>query len=363
MSLGPIMLDLAGPTLAAEERDLLRHPAVGGVILFARNFESPAQLAELTAAIHALREPHLLIGVDQEGGRVQRFREGFTRLPPAGRFGALYRRNPQHARTVCESVAWLMAAELRSVGIDFSFAPVLDLDRGLNQVVGDRALGQSAHEVGDLGLAWLSGVRRAGMPAVAKHFPGHGGVSLDSHRELPVDQRSYVELEMADLLPFERLIAHALEAIMPAHVRYPLVDAQPAGFSAVWLRDILRGRFGFQGVIFSDDLAMGAAAAGGGYAERARAAVRAGCDMILICNHRAAAIEIIDAFADHRDPAAELRLLRMHGRGHQDRARLHELPEWQRGVHQVALLEDLETLDLGLVDPTQPESKPNEARS
>jgi beta-N-acetylhexosaminidase len=355
MPLGSVMLDIAGPALSAEDREVLRHPAVGGVILFARNFESPAQLLELTSAIHALREPHLLIGVDQEGGRVQRFRDGFTRLPPAGRFAGLYRRNPQQARFICQSVAWLLAAELRSVGVDFSFAPVLDLDRGMNAVVGDRALGTQAQEVSDLGLAWLEGVRQAGMPAVGKHFPGHGGVTADSHLELPVDPRTYADLELEDLVPFERLIAHALEAIMPAHVCYPQIDDQPAGFSDVWLRDILRGRLEFQGVIFSDDLNMAAAAAGGGPIERARAASNAGCDMILVCNNRPAALEVLEAFADDHDPAGELRLLRMHGRGHQDRTRLHELPEWQRAVRHVAQLEDLETLDLGLSDPTDPE--------
>lgn len=354
MSLGPVMIDVGGTALTAEDRELLRHPAVGGVILFARNFESPAQLTELTAQIHAVREPRLLIGVDQEGGRVQRFRHGFTRLPPADRFGELYRRHPREGRAACEAVAWLMAAELRSVGVDFSFAPVLDLDRGLTAVVGDRAFGSRARVVGDLGLAWLDGVRRAGMAGVGKHFPGHGGVTCDSHVELPIDPRPYRDLLMDDLVPFERLIAHALEAIMPAHIRYPLVDDQPAGFSTVWLRDILRERLGFQGVIFSDDLNMGAAASGGGPAQRARAASEAGCDMLLVCNNRPAALEVLDAFADHRDPAAELRLLRMHGRGHHERLNLHERPEWQQGVQCVAVLETLETLDLGLPDPTHP---------
>ena len=356
MSLGPVMLDVAATALDAEDREVLRHPAVGGVILFARNFESPVQLAELTAEIHALREPHLLIGVDQEGGRVQRFREGFTRLPPAGRFADLYSRHPRDARASCGSVGWLMAAELRSVGVDFSFAPVLDLDRGLNPVVGDRAFGNRARAVGDLALAWLDGVRRAGMAGVGKHFPGHGGVSVDSHLELPVDPRPYTDLLMEDLIPFERLIAHALEGIMPAHVRYPLVDDRPAGFSPGWLREILRGRLGFQGVIFSDDLNMGAAASEGDPVERARAASDAGCDMLLVCNNRAAALAVLDAFVDHHDPAAELRLLRMHGRGQHERARLHEQPEWQHGVQCVALLEGLETLDLELLDPTDPEA-------
>ncbi|MBK1644741.1 beta-N-acetylhexosaminidase [Thiocapsa imhoffii] len=356
MALGSVMLDLAGTVLTAEDRDVLRHPAVGGVILFARNYASPAQLARLTAEIHALREPRLLIGVDQEGGRVQRFRDGFTRLPPAGRFALLHAARPREARAACEAVAWLMASELRAVGIDFSFAPVLDLDRGLNAVVGDRAFGSRPRVVAELGLAWLDGVRRAGMAAVGKHFPGHGGVAVDSHQALPVDPRADHELLSEDLIPFERLIAHALEAIMPAHVCYPRVDGRPAGFSPVWLRDILRGRLGFQGVIFSDDLSMGAAASSGAPVERAEAAVRAGCDMLLVCNDRASAIEVLDAFVDHQDPAVELRLLRMHGRGGTARERLHEDPAWQRGIEYVAMLEGLETLDLDLLDPTDPEA-------
>jgi beta-N-acetylhexosaminidase len=350
------MLDLAGTALDADDRKLLSHPAVGGVILFSRNYESPAQLAELTASIHALREPRLLIGVDQEGGRVQRFRAGFTRLPPARRFGRLHARDPLGAYVACESVAWLMAAELRAVGVDFSFAPVLDLDRGISQVIGDRGFAAQVEPVCDLAVAWMNGARRAGMAAVGKHFPGHGGVAADSHCELPTDPRLFFELEMADLVPFQRLIDHGLEAVMPAHVVYPRIDSQPAGFSTVWLREILRGRLGFQGVIFSDDLNMAAAGAGGGDVERARAAVQAGCDMLLICNNRLAAVALVDAFGDHLDPSAGLRQLRMHGRGHFDRARLRELPDWQRAVRYVAQLEELETLDLGLADPTDPEN-------
>lgn len=354
MSLGPIMVDLAGTELTAEDRELLRHPAVGGVILFARNAVSPDRIADLTAAIHRLREPRLLIGVDQEGGRVQRFREGFTRLPPAGRFGALYVRDPRRACAACSAVAWLMASELLSVGVDFSFAPVLDLDRGLCRAIGDRGFGPTAGQVADLGVAWVAGVHRAGMAAVGKHFPGHGGVEADSHQELPRDERSLEDVWLEDLVPFERLIAQGLEAAMPAHVVYPRVAPEPAGFSPFWLGEILRGRLGFSGVIFSDDLNMAAAGAAGGYSDRARAAAAAGCDMLLICNNRPAAIEIVDAFRGCEDPTAQLRLLRMHGRGHAVRARLHEDPRWQAGVRQVGLLEDLGTLDLALGDPTAP---------
>lgn len=348
MSLGPVILDLEGPVLTAEERELLRHPAVGGVILFSRNYQEPEQLAALTAEIHGLRDPHLLISVDQEGGRVQRFREGFTPLPPAARFGDLARRNRHQARQAAEAVGWLMAAELRSVGVDFSFAPVLDLDRGLNTVIGDRAFSTGGNDVTELASAWCEGVRAAGMAAVGKHFPGHGGVAVDSHSVLPVDERRYDDIAPRDLVPFERLIRHGLEAIMPAHVLYPRCDSRPAGFSPFWLKEVLRGRLGFQGVIFSDDLNMGAAAAGGGYAERARAALDAGCDVLLICQNRPAALEIIAALSAHDDPTSHLRCLRMHGRGGVDRAHLPLDPRWQRGVRAAADLLETPSLDLGL---------------
>jgi len=354
MPLGPVMVDLGGTELTVEDRELLRHPAVGGVILFARNYVSPVQLISLTSAIHGLREPRLLIGVDQEGGRVQRFREGFTRLPAAGRFGTLYRRDPKRARGACASVAWLMAAELQVAGVDFSFAPVLDLDRGHSRVIGDRGFASAIDAVTALAAAWVEGAGRAGMASVGKHFPGHGGVEADSHSELPADDRDWATLAMEDLVPFERLIERGLEAVMPAHVVYPQIAPDPAGFSPFWLREVLRGRLGFQGVIFSDDLNMAAAQAGGGYGERARAALGAGCDMLLICNNRPAAVEILDALHDHSDPAAQLRLTRMHGRGHPPPERLHEDPQWQAAVRQVALLEDLESLDLPLGDPTDP---------
>lgn len=353
MSLGPVMLDLAGLELTAEDRELLRHPAVGGVILFARNYQSPEQVAALTAAIHALREPRLLIAVDQEGGRVQRFREGFARLPPAGRFGALHRHQAQRARQAAEHVGWLMAAELRAVGVDFSFAPVLDLDRGVSRVIGDRAFAHGINVVSELAMAWVAGVHAAGMAAVGKHFPGHGGIAADSHLELPVDGRDLADLMLEDLVPFARLIDHGLEAIMPAHVVYPRVDAHPAGFSRFWLGEVLRGRMGFQGVIFSDDLNMAAAGAGGDYRERARAALAAGCDMLLVCNNRPAACETVAALHDHDDPAALLRLLRMHGRGSMGGERLHLDPRYQVALHEVGALEELASLDLDL-DPTRP---------
>jgi beta-N-acetylhexosaminidase len=349
-----VLLDLEGTELTAEERELLRHPAVGGVILFARNYQDPGQVAALTSAIHALREPRLLIAVDQEGGRVQRFRAGFTRLPPAGRFGAMHRHQPQRARQAAERVGWLMAAELRAVGVDFSFAPVLDLDRGVSRVIGDRAFAHGVNAVSDLAAAWMAGVHAAGMAAVGKHFPGHGGIAADSHLELPVDGRSLADLTVEDLVPFARLIDHGLEAIMPAHVVYPRIDPQPAGFSRFWLGEVLRGRLGFQGVVFSDDLNMAAAGAGGDYRERAKAGLAAGCDMLLVCNNRPAAVETVAALHDHDDPAALLRLLRMHGRGGRDLDGLRLDPSYQLALHEVGAMEELASLDLDLPDPTRP---------
>jgi len=342
------MLDLEGTVLTDDDREFLRHPAVGGVILFSRNFEHPDQIAELTTAIHDLRDPHLLVAVDQEGGRVQRFREGFTRLPAAGRFGRLAHEHPARAHRAAELVGWLMAAELRAVGVDFSFAPVLDLDRGISGVIGDRAFAPTVNLVSDLAAAWCDGTRAAGMAAVGKHFPGHGGVPGDSHVELPVDGRGFDEIERDDLVPFERLIRRGLEAVMPAHVIYPRVDANPAGFSAFWLRRVLRHRLGFQGVIFSDDLNMAAAGAGGDYPERARAALSAGCDVLLVCNNRPEALRVVDALQGYDEPAVHLRCVRMHGRGGVARERLHLDPRWQQAVRVVGELEAMESPDLGL---------------
>ena len=336
MGIGPVMLDLEGLDVSAEDRELLCHPAVGGVILFARNYQDPEQLQRLTATIHGLRDPHLLVAVDQEGGRVQRFRDGFTRLPPAAGFGAIYQADARRGRRLCEQAGWLMATELRAVGVDFSFAPVLDVDPGISRVIGDRAFGRRCEQVASLAAAWMHGSRAAGMASVGKHFPGHGGVSGDTHLEMPRDERSLADLQMQDLVPFERLIRAGLEAVMPAHVVYPAVDELPAGFSRRWLRDILRGRLGFQGVIFSDDLSMAAAEQGGGYAERARAALAAGVDMVLVCNNRAGAVEVLEALADHVDPAAHLRMLRMYGRGRASRDDMHLDPLWHQAVRDLA---------------------------
>lgn len=340
MSLGPVMLDLAGMELSAEERDLLRHPAVGGVILFTRNYHSPDQVAALVSGIHALREPRLLVAVDQEGGRVQRFREGFTALPAVRRLGELYDAKRKRAKQLAQQCGFVMASELRAVGVDFSFAPVLDLDRGVSAVIGDRAFHSDPQIVADLAHSYMTGMQQAGMVATGKHFPGHGAVQADSHLALPVDERRYEDIYAEDVVPFERMCHYGLAGIMPAHVIYPAVDDAPAGFSAFWLKDVLRARLNFQGVIFSDDLSMEGATTTGGYAERARAALAAGCDMVLVCNHRAGAVEVIESLEGYSDPVAHLRLARMHGRGVWNGDALRRNTAWRQAVKALYPLTD-----------------------
>ncbi len=302
MAAGPLMLDIAGIELSAEDRELLSHPQVGGLILFAANYESPEQLVALVKDIRACR-PEIFIAVDQEGGRVQRFRDGFTRLPPAGAFGRLYATQPGAAVRAAQACGWLMAAELRAHDIDFSFAPVLDLDHGRSGIIADRAFAADPEQVIALAGAFLAGMHAAGMPGTGKHFPGHGWVVPDSHLELPVDERSLDTLLACDMLPFERLMADGLDAMMPAHIVFEQVDHHPVGFSPRWLRDVLRREMRFEGVIFSDDLSMKGACQVGDMAERVRAAVYAGCDMVLVCNDRPGVVVALDYLQRH--PAAE----------------------------------------------------------
>jgi len=338
MTLGPVMLDVAGFELTSEERERLRHPLTGGVILFARNYQSPVQIEALVSAIHRLRQPPLLVAVDHEGGRVQRFRDGFTSLPAVARFGEVYDENPKRGRRLAETAGWLMAAELRAVGVDFSFAPVLDVGRGISRVIGDRAFHASPEAVADLAHAYMTGMHRAGMAATGKHFPGHGGVEADSHVAAPVDERRYQDIYMEDVVPFERMIHYGLEGIMPAHVIYSKVDPHPAGFSRFWLQQLLRGELGFEGVIFSDDLSMEGAKAVGGVIERARAALAAGCDMVLVCNDPVAAGELLDGLGQHDNPVALLRLARMHGRHAVTRADLLADSSYREAVRAVGNL-------------------------
>ena len=307
------MLDLRGVELQPDEREMLLHPLVGGVILFARNYRDPETLISLTAQIHELRAPPLLIAVDHEGGKVQRFHRGFTRLPPGRCFGDLYGEDAEKALALVEDTGWLLASELLAAGVDISFTPVLDLDTGVSSFLGDRTYHHSPDVVARLGQGLMKGMRSAGMMAVGKHFPGHGHVKGDSHHEIPVDERDYGAILMADLTPFERLIDAGLAAVMPAHVIYSRVDDKPAGFSSLWLKQVLRGRLNFQGVIFSDDISMAGAEFAGSYAERAYSALDAGCDMVLVCNNQAAARALLDELQVSPDPASQLRLMRMHG--------------------------------------------------
>ena len=311
---GSVMLDIEGRQLTDADRRRLSHPLTGGVILFSRNYESPRQLEELTSAIRGLRRPPLLITVDHEGGRVQRFREGFTRMPPMRALGTVWDGDPQRARSLARDAGYVLASELRSHGIDLSFTPVLDLDFGNSAVIGDRAFHSHPRAVIELAGALIEGLALAGMAACGKHFPGHGFIAADSHTELPVDTRELAELDATDLVPFRELIGHGLNAIMPAHVIYPAVDDRPAGFSDIWLSRILRGQMNFQGVIFSDDLSMEGASVAGDIVARAHAAFDAGCDMVLVCNRPDAADELLGRL--HRDMSAtsQTRLAQLRGR-------------------------------------------------
>lgn len=339
MSLGQIMLGIGGYALSAEEREILRHPQVGGVILFTRNFYDLPQLQALLREIHDLRQPPLLVAVDQEGGRVQRFKGEFTRLPPVGVLAPIYDRDPQRARMLAETMGWLMAAEQRAVGIDLSFAPVLDLGRGISQVIGDRAFHASPEAVAELASAYVHGMRRAGMAATGKHFPGHGSTAPDSHLELPRDERPRHELEGEDMVPFERLVRAGIGAMMTAHVIYPAVDAQPASFSRVWIEEVLRGRLGFDGAVFSDDLGMQAACCIGDFPARAEAALAAGCDMILLCNDLDQTGAVLDALPSP-NPVAAQRLVRLHGRPDvPDWSALRASSRWQSAVELVQACE------------------------
>ncbi len=342
-----MMLDLAGTEVTPQEKDMLRHPQTGGVILFSRNYENPEQISFLTSQIHGIRQPPLLIAVDQEGGRVQRFRNQFTRIPACRQFGRLYDRDQQQALSLAEQAGWLMASELLAVGVDFSFAPVLDLDKGRSSVIGDRAFHHDCDAVTELARAMIRGMRSAGMACVGKHFPGHGSVSEDSHETVPVDDRRYEDIMMSDLIPFERLAGSALTGIMPAHVIYRIIDDKPAGFSAIWLGEILRKRLGFQGAIFSDDISMAGAQVAGDYPARARTALAAGCDMVLICNNQRAAALVLDRLECDAEPATTVRLMRMHGSfAEKSLAEVREDTRWRDAATAVTALDIEPELDL-----------------
>jgi beta-N-acetylhexosaminidase len=332
------MIDLRGKTLAADEREWLESPLVGGVILFTRNFASVEQLKELVAEIHAVRQPPLLVTVDQEGGRVQRFREPFVRLPPFRSLGRLYDEERELALKLAGACGWLMAAELRAVGVDLSFSPCVDLDRGLADVIGDRALHREAAAVAALARRFAAGARKAGMAITAKHFPTHAGAHSDSHTEFAVDSRELADLE-DDLKPYRDLIANGLQAVMVAHVSFPSVAPGPASLSSWWIGQVLRGELQFKGAVVSDDLSMTGASVVGSVATRVKLALEAGCDLVLLCNAPEQVPAVLSSLQGYVNPAGQLRLSRLHGRGHFDWETLHASADWQKASALIASLE------------------------
>jgi beta-N-acetylhexosaminidase len=340
------MLDIEGLKLTPADRDLLAEPAVGGVILFSRNYASPSQLADLVSSIRALRSPPLLLAVDQEGGRVQRFREGFSAIPPMRRIGREYDRDPDEALQLARTAGWLIASELRAADIDFSFAPCIDLDRGMSEVIGERAFHSDPDAVAAMATAFCRGLRLAGMVAIAKHFPGHGAVVADSHEKLPVDRREYGDI-LDDLRPYETLIGHRLLAgVMLAHVVYVEADTLPAGFSRYWIEDQLRAQLGFDGAVFCDDLSMKATVEFGSMPKRAERALEAGCDMVLVCNDRPAAQATVATLRDYSNPLSLVRLARLHGTGHGLRETLLASDEWQSASERLGRWSDRPELEL-----------------
>jgi beta-N-acetylhexosaminidase len=309
---GRLMLDVGGTELDAADCRRLQHPCCAGVILFARNYENREQLSGLCGAIKALRDPPLLIAVDQEGGRVQRFREGFTLVPAMQTIGSLWDDDKEQGARAARDAALVIGTELAACGIDFSFAPVLDLDHGHGGAIGDRAFHASPDAVIALARAFIGGLKQCGMVAVGKHFPGHGAIETDSHHDVAVDQREFDEIERSDLRPFAELCRSDLDGVMPSHVIYERVDAQSAGFSRFWLQEILRNRIGFKGIIFSDDLSMHGASTAGDAPARANAAIAAGCDIVLVCNAPNDADTVLDTIASKPSESAIARILALH---------------------------------------------------
>jgi beta-N-acetylhexosaminidase len=334
MTLGPVMLDVAGYELDDEDRRRLCHPQTGGVILFSRNYRDPQQLAQLCQQIHGLREPRLIVSVDHEGGRVQRFREGFQAIPAMGSLGELYDSDATQALQLAEVFAWMMSAELLHYGIDLSFAPVLDIGDPVSSVIGDRAFHRDPQAIAHLANAWVRGMRKAGMEAVGKHFPGHGSVEGDSHHVMPFDRRPYDAIEALDLVPFRRVINTHLAGVMMAHVIYDQVDALAAGYSRYWIDTVLRGQLEFDGVVFSDDLSMSGAESVGGYCERAQQSLAAGCDILLVCNNPDGADEVLESLRDYSSPATQLRMVRLHGQN--AHTQLFGSSEWQSACDKLA---------------------------
>lgn len=297
---GPLIIDINGKELSPEDRELLAHPLVGGVIFFSKNFESPQQIAVLSASIRQSQKKPFLIMVDQEGGRVQRFKQGFTLLPPVARYAEAAESDPALGLALAKAGGYVMASEILSKNIDLSLAPVLDLNNPISTIIGDRAFHQKPKQVIEFAAAFIQGMKEAGMAATGKHFPGHGSIAPDSHKELPVDTRGFAEIEQNDLQPFSYFIQDKIPALMTAHILFPEVDALPVTFSRHWLQEILRKRLGYQGVVMGDDLDMKGAAIIGDYADRARAACDAGCDIIMLSHNRPALLQILDGLPQEK---------------------------------------------------------------
>lgn len=338
--LGPILIGIPGAVLSPGDVGYLRHPAVGGVVLFSRNFVNRDQLDDLVAAIRAVRDPRLLVCIDQEGGRVQRLKEGFTQLPPLNALGRLHRDDPVKARDMAYRHGRVMATEMLAVGIDLSFAPVLDLNRG-SCVIGDRAFSGRPEVVEELGSCYLSGMHDSGMRTTGKHFPGHGSVAEDSHVDDVCDPRPLAEIGRTDLLPFRNLSGE-LDAMMIAHVVYPAVDSLPAGYSRIWLQDVLRGELGYRGVVFSDDLGMHAARLVGDLRTRTELCLAAGCDLALVCGPGDAR-QLLDSLDGSPAGGATDAIARLYGRPSVDRDELaqvaaegiREWGHWQTSLEQL----------------------------
>lgn len=339
MSLGPIMLDIAGTQLTDEDRHRLLHPLTGGVILFSRNYSSRKQLTALTRQIRELRTPHLLIAVDHEGGRVQRFQNDFARLPAMRNLGNIWEQHPVRARHLARQVGYVLAAELKVMGVDLSFTPVLDVDHAQSSVIGDRAFHHDPQAISELAHDLMLGLKAAGMQAVGKHFPGHGYIKADSHVEKSIDQRSYADMEMEDLIPFQRMIDFGLAGIMAAHVIYPRVDQHPAGFSRIWLQKILREAMQFDGCIFSDDLSMQGVAHYHSIGARVTAALEAGCDMVLVCNDAPGVDELLNTLQWNMSATSLARLARMHGKQH-----LTSMTQLRENADYIKALREISTI-------------------
>lgn len=334
LSFGPVMMDLEGIVLSVEEKELLKHPAIGGVIIFSRNYQSVSQITELNQAIRHIRPHNFLIAVDQEGGRVQRLRTGYFALPALHKLGMLFNKKPDQARKTASAHGYIMASELLASGFDISFAPILDLYNSVSKVIGDRALHAEPDSVIDLANHYIDGMQAAGMAATGKHFPGHGSIPEDSHLEIPRDKRSLSTLEQSDLLPFCELHSK-VAGLMAAHIIYESIDTEMVGFSTVWLQQILRQKIGFEGAIISDDLSMEGASVKGDYPARVKAALNAGCDMVLICNNRKALLDTLQQVQFDEITSRTMRLKKLMRRAIPEWDNLHASQAWLNSVNLV----------------------------